>query len=118
MIETVTENTFINEMSKEIHGFSIEGAKALFNMFEEYEIDCDQQIEFDPIAIRREYSEYENLGEASSYSYILDELTDEDEIINALRELTKVIEITGGKRLILRHEFNSQSKLKNWKNKN
>jgi hypothetical protein len=30
------------------HGFSYEGAKALFEYFEQYEQDCDIEMEFDP----------------------------------------------------------------------
>jgi hypothetical protein len=38
-------------------------AKALFEYFEQYEQDCDIEMEFDPIGIRCDFDEYENLKE-------------------------------------------------------
>jgi hypothetical protein len=42
-------------------GFSYEGTKALFEYFEQYEQDTGEQMEFDPVAIRCDFDEYENL---------------------------------------------------------
>ena len=63
MKDTIQEHQFVNEMSKKDHGFSYDGAKALFEHLTQYEEDCDQELEFDPIAFRCEYDEYENLKE-------------------------------------------------------
>ena len=63
MIETVSEYTFTDTMATKEHGFSYEGAKALFNYLEQYEEDTGTQIEFDPVALRCEYTEYKNLNE-------------------------------------------------------
>ena len=63
MIETVSEYTFIDTMATKEHGFSYEGAKALFNYLEQYEEDTGTQIEFDPVALRCEYTEYKNFEE-------------------------------------------------------
>jgi|19_taG_2_1085344.scaffolds.fasta_scaffold10054_2 hypothetical protein len=41
--------------------FSYEGLSALFEYFEELEEDMGYEIDFDPIAIRCEYTEYESL---------------------------------------------------------
>ena len=43
--------------------FTYEGLKALFEYFEQYEEDTGTEIEFDPIAVCCEYSEYKNLAE-------------------------------------------------------
>ena len=52
MKDTITEYQFVSEMSKEQHGFSFEGASALFEYLTQYEEDCDTEIEFDPMAFR------------------------------------------------------------------
>ena len=66
MKDTIQEYQFVNEMSKKDHGFSYDGAKALFEHLTQYEEDCDQELEFDPIAFRCEYSEYDNLKEVKN----------------------------------------------------
>jgi hypothetical protein len=53
MKDTINENKFVNTMTD--HGFSYEGSKALFEHLEQYEQDCDQELEFDPIAFRCEF---------------------------------------------------------------
>ena len=63
MKDTINESQFVDEMSKKQHGFSYDGAKALFEHLTQYEEDCDKELEFDPIAFRCEYSEYDNLAE-------------------------------------------------------
>ena len=45
------------------NNFSRAGLKALFDYFEEYEDSTGESIEFDPIAICVEYTEYDDLKE-------------------------------------------------------
>jgi hypothetical protein len=45
------------------NNFSYEGRKALFDYLEEYEDGTGEEIEFDPIALCCEYTEYEDLNE-------------------------------------------------------
>ena len=60
----------------------------------QYEEDCGTDIEFDPIAFRCAYDEYENLKEVQdSYNDI--------ESLDALRNKTTVIEIPDSERLIV-----------------
>lgn len=55
------------------NNFSYEGLDALFDWLEEYEDGTGQDVEFDPIAICCEFSEYENLQEVKeNYSCIND----------------------------------------------
>ena len=61
MIDTITQNTFTDAMIK--NGFSYEGTIALFDYLEELENDTETKIEFDPVSLRCEYDEYENLKE-------------------------------------------------------
>tara|TARA_S200002703_G_scaffold61464_1_gene53348 strand:- start:22 stop:303 length:282 start_codon:yes stop_codon:yes gene_type:complete len=57
MKDTITEHQFTDAM---ISSFSYEGTKALFEYLTQLEEDCDQELEFDPIAFRCDFSEYEN----------------------------------------------------------
>jgi|TARA_R100001460_G_scaffold67270_2_gene107499 hypothetical protein len=73
MRTTVTSYEFRDEMIK--HGFSYEGAIALFDYLEE----VDEDLEFDPTAFRCEFTEYANLKEFHSdygrdYGLCLEEL--------------------------------------------
>ena len=65
MIDTVTQTEFVDTFVKigREDNFSYWGRIALFEYFEQLEEDMGEQIEFDPIAICCEYSEYESLDE-------------------------------------------------------
>ena len=93
MKDTITEYTFTDTMIK--HGFSYEGTKALFEHLEQYEQDCDHELEFDPIAFRCEYHEFEDLEEAR------DNYSNDFNTLDELRDRTTVIEIPKSKRLII-----------------
>jgi len=92
MKDTVTEYRFRDEMIK--HGFSYDGATALFEYFEAYEEDTGEQMEFDPVAIRCDFNEYENL-QAIKEDY------QDIETIEDLQNHTTVIEIPETDRLII-----------------
>ena len=85
MKDTITEYTFTNTMIK--HGFSYEGAKALFDHLEQYEQDCDHELEFDPIAFCGEFSEYEDLADFQA------DYGEEYESIEAISDETTLIQI-------------------------
>ena len=95
MKDTIQEYQFVDEMSGKDHGFSYHGAKALFEHLTQYEEDCGTDIEFDPIAFRCEYDEYENLKE------VQDNYNDKTLSLEDLRNNTTVIEIPDSKRLII-----------------
>ena len=65
MIDTVTQTEFVDTFVKigREDNFSYWGRIALFEYFEQLEEDLGEQIEFDPIAICCEYTEYESLDE-------------------------------------------------------
>tara|TARA_R110000787_G_scaffold119127_1_gene230068 strand:- start:511 stop:810 length:300 start_codon:yes stop_codon:yes gene_type:complete len=73
------------------HNFSPSGRTALFDYLEEYEEGTGENIEFDPIALCCEYSEYDDLDEFHQ-NYDKEEYPDLDKI----RDWTQVIEIRGG----------------------
>jgi hypothetical protein len=74
--------------------FSYEGTKALFEYFEQYEQDTGEQMEFDPVAIRCDFDEYENLKEIKENYQDIETLED-------LQNHTTVIEIPNSDRLII-----------------
>jgi len=93
MKDTIQEHQFVNEMSKKDHGFSYEGAKALFDHLTQYEKDCGKELEFDPIAFRCEYSEYNNLKEVKN-DYDVEDL-------EHLEQNTIVIKVPKSEKLIV-----------------
>ena len=94
MKDTVTEYQFIDTMAQAQHGFTREGARALFEYFEQYEQDTGEEMELDPIAIRCDFDEYESLEDIKkSYQDI--------ETIEDLQNHTTVIEIPNSDRLII-----------------
>ena len=97
MIETVTRTRFINwfrQSDTYKDNFSFEGQFALYDYFEELELDTGEQVQYDPIAICCEYSEYENIEEYNKdYEPV--------ESIDKIRELTTVIEIPKNKGFII-----------------
>ena len=92
MKDTITAHQFSDTMIEQ--GFSYEGTKALFEYFEQYEQDCDMEIEFDPIGIRCDFNEYENLKKIKENYQDIKTLED-------LRDRTIVIEIPNSDRLII-----------------
>ena len=84
--------------------FSYQGLTALYEYFEQYEEDCDTEIDFDMVAICCEYTEYERAVEAAdNYTeftdvVIEDETSEENEerALEFLQENTQVIEFDGG----------------------
>ena len=100
MYDTVNFNQFndwfIKDNSNYKNNFSYEGRKALFDYLEEIEEDTGEKIEFDPIALCCEYSEYENFKELKD-NYDNDEITN----LETLRDFTTVIEIENSDKFII-----------------
>ena len=64
MKTTINEYDFCDWFQKNRpNNFTHQGTLALFEMLEEYEENTGEQIEFDPIALCCEYSEYANIQE-------------------------------------------------------
>ena len=93
MIETVTRTRFINwfrQSDTYKNQFSFEAQFALYDYFEELELDTGEQLKYDPVAICCDYTEYENIEEYNkNYEPV--------ENLDQIRELTTVIEITNPK---------------------
>ena len=97
MIETVTRTRFINwfrQSDSYKDNFSFFAQASLYDYFEELELDTGEKVEFDPIAICCEYSEYKDIEEYNQdYEPV--------ESIDKIRELTTVIEIPKNKGFII-----------------
>ena len=91
MKDTVTIWTFRNEMVN--HGFSVQGSLALFDYLEHLEEDCGIELEYDPVAFRCDYNEYENFEELKR-DYDVEDL-------NELEDNTTVIKIPDSEGLII-----------------
>jgi hypothetical protein len=87
MKKTVYSSEFCNEMTN--NGFTWDGAKALFDYIEEYEGDTGEDVEFDAVALRCEYTEYADLEEIQANYSDIDSIDD-------LRDNTIVIEFDSG----------------------
>ena len=92
MKDTITAYQFSDAMIEQ--GFSYEGTKALFEYFEQYEQDTGEQMEFDPVAIRCAFNEYESLEDVKQNYQDIKTLED-------LKDRTIVIEIPNSDRLII-----------------
>ena len=90
---TVTKNMFCDLINKTIpNNFSQEGIEAIFNYITEKEEETEKETEFDAIALRCEYVEYE------SYKELLKDYPGYS--IEELKDTTRVIELTHGGVLI------------------
>jgi len=94
MKDTITEYQFVDTMSQKQHGFTREGARALFEYLENFEQDTGEEMEFDPVAIRCDFDEYESLEEVKANYQDIETLED-------LQNHTTVIEIPNSNRLII-----------------
>lgn len=65
MKKTVSMNHFVDGVEEADSSFSYNGAKALYEYLIELEADIGEDIEFDPVAIRCEWCEYESATDAA-----------------------------------------------------
>jgi len=99
MLYTRNINKFIEALyTNKDNGFSYEWAKTIINYLEEISDESNENIEFDPVAIRCDYSEMtkEELIDEYSYSANIDWLDDEekeDAVLNYIRDNTTLLEI-------------------------
>jgi len=102
MKNTMTTNEVARELLNDDNAdWSYNGAVALAEYLESFEEDTGQEIEFDRVAIRCDFSEYETALECvRNYDFEADPDDDEDDqeeaALDYLREHTSVIEFEGG----------------------
>ena len=78
--------------------FSYEGLEALFNYLEELEDGLGESIEFDPIALCCDYTEYDSAKDAMSDFVNIEGYgdIDEEDALNWLQNRTCVMECANG----------------------
>ena len=90
MIQQIYESEFINTLANdEYSSFTYNGASALYQYLTDLEEDLGEEIQFDKVAIRCDYSEYDTLDEIlNQYDNIntLDELREHTTVIEFDRE--------------------------------
>lgn len=94
---TLTQSQFVHEFNKiRPNHFSRQGLECLFDFFEELDENLETETEFDPIAICCEWLEYDSIEE------FWDEYDKDDyEDIEAIQDMTQVIELSHGAFIIL-----------------
>jgi len=94
---TLTQSEFVHEFNKiRPNHFSRQGLECLFDFFEELDEGSETETEFDPIAICCEWLEYDSIEE------FWDEYDKDDyEDIEAIQDMTQVIELSHGAFIIL-----------------
>lgn len=88
MKKTIEKYEFIDTMKH--YDFSYDGCVALFEYFIDLEDEIGHELEFDPLAITFEYTEYEDLDE------IAKDYGEEYGNIDYLQQTTEVIEFDKG----------------------
>ena len=102
MKQTLTTNQVADMLMQDDNAaWSYAGARALAEHLEEIDRESEQEMDFDRVAIRCEFSEYASATEAAgNYDWEPGEDADEDEAeksaLQYLQERTTVIEFTGG----------------------
>jgi len=89
MKQTINFHQFETGFSIRPNSFSYEGLKALYDYLIEYEDETGKEIEFDPIALCGDFTEFENLEDFQAQD------TDDYETLEDIAEYTTVIPIDG-----------------------
>ena len=94
---TMNFSQFIDNWPKDRkEQFTYPAMRALFDYLEEYEESTGEKVEFDPVALCCEYTEYENLAELQKdYTDIKD--------MDDLKDHTQVIEIENSEAFIIQN---------------
>lgn len=98
MKKTMTEYEFVREMGD---SFSREALLRIFDYYEDIEVGCNIDIEFDPVAFCCEWREDapENIFE--DYSHLLEDEEYSDDFIETLSEYTTVFKLENGNILMI-----------------
>ena len=95
MKQTITEYQFVDAIEEDTgNNISFDGARALFEYIEDYEDQTGEETELDVVAIRCEWTEYENI-EAVLKDY------EDIKSLDDLRDNTSVIEVPNSDKLIV-----------------
>ena len=99
IVKTMTQSDFQDELKGEYFNFSYDGTKALYDYYEELSESSEEPFEFDAIAIRCEWSEYDSLQEFN-IEYWGEGKNDNHFSIDELGDETQAIELDNGHVLV------------------
>ena len=97
IVNTIGQSEFQDGLKGEYFSFSYEATEALYNCYEDMSDDLSEPIEFDPIAIRCEWSEYDTLAEAYE---LYNDTVSKDEMLEYFNDNTQIIELDNGHVLV------------------
>lgn len=80
--------------------FSLEGAKALFNYFDELSDETGEPMEFDPIAWLCDFSEYDSVDDFNNQYFGKEYKKGSEYTLETLQDNTTVIECENGHILV------------------
>ena len=95
MIKNINFNDFCDGFPESYsNNFTYEGKQALFDYLEELENELDESIEFDPVALSCDYTEYSDFKELQGNYWDI-------ETMEELENLTTVIMLEGSDGFII-----------------
>ena len=100
IIKTIGQSEFQDGLKGEYFDFTYEATKALYDYYDELSDSDGELYEFDPIAIRCEWSEYDTLAEAYSQYRVYNDTVSKDEMLEYFEDNTQIIELDNGHVLV------------------
>ena len=94
MKTTIQLHDFTNNIQLR-DNFSYDGLVAMFDYLEDYEQSCGTDLEFDPVSLRCDFTEYNGIKGAYE-NYLVYEDETETEMMEYLQGRTQVIEFETG----------------------
>ena len=97
MKKTLTTREMVDALRRDQNaGWSYEGAKALIEYMKQLEEYIGEDIEFDPVALRCDYTEYENALDCVNDYHAGGDIETEKDALDYLESHTTVIQFHGG----------------------
>lgn len=104
IIQTIGQSEFQDGLKGEYFNFTYDATEAMYNYYEELSDSLEEPIEFDPIAIRCEWSEYDSISEAyTSYGFDSEDdrdTMDDESKLDVINENTQAIRLDNGHVLV------------------
>ena len=95
MKTTINQDAFVHNTILK-NSFSYDARVALFDYLEEYETDCGIELDFDPVVLRCEFTEYTDLTNVAQNYLELQDIEDDAERLEWLQDRTIIIKFDGG----------------------
>jgi len=100
IIKTIGQSEFQDGLKGEYFDFTYDATEALYDYYEDLSDGLSEPIEFDPIAIRCEWSEYDTLAEAYEQYRVYNDTVSKDEMLEYFEDNTQIIELDNGHVLV------------------